>query len=130
VAVAALERAAQLTDDPTRRRDRLLRAAELAFELGRRDLVVRLVRETEPLELGPVERGRMIWVQEMIELGSLGDAARERSLVWMAERARDDGNSDLALDLLWLVASRCWWANHDQETRGSRRRRGRADGIC
>lgn len=39
VTVAALERAATLSHDSTRRGERLLRAAELAFELGRRDLV-------------------------------------------------------------------------------------------
>jgi DNA-binding CsgD family transcriptional regulator/tetratricopeptide (TPR) repeat protein len=117
LAVAALERAARLADNPARRRDRLLRAAEMALGLGQRDLVARLVRETEPLQLSPVERAKMIWVQETIEVGRLGDPARERSLLWLARLAADEGDTNLALDLLWLVASRCWWANHDQAMR-------------
>jgi DNA-binding CsgD family transcriptional regulator len=117
LAVAALERAARLADNPARRRDRLLRAAEMALGLGQRDLVARLVRETEPLELRPVERAKMIWVQETIEVSRLGDPAREQSLLWLARLAADEGDTKLALDLLWLVASRCWWANHDQAIR-------------
>jgi hypothetical protein len=48
VAAAALERAARLSDGPSGQGSRLLRAAELEFELGRPDLVVRLLREAEP----------------------------------------------------------------------------------
>ena len=44
-AVASLERSAGLSGEPSRRGERLLRAAELAFELGRRDIVARLLRE-------------------------------------------------------------------------------------
>ncbi|HEX6506155.1 MAG TPA: AAA family ATPase, partial [Chloroflexota bacterium] len=107
MAVAALERAARLADNPARRRDRLLRAAEMALGLGQRDLVARLVRETEPLELRPVDRAKMIWVQETIEVGRLGDPARDRSLLWLARLAADEGDTKLPLDLQWLVASRC-----------------------
>ena len=57
-AVAAQERAARLTTDPIQSGGRLLRAAELAFELGQRDLMVRLLREVEQLDLEPLDRGR------------------------------------------------------------------------
>src|SRR5262245_21791406 len=53
VAVAALERAAELSGDSARRGRRLLSAAELAFELGRPQIVLRLLREAQSLELEP-----------------------------------------------------------------------------
>lgn len=43
-AVTALEHAARLSSDPVRRAERLLRAADVAVELGRQDIVVRLPR--------------------------------------------------------------------------------------
>jgi hypothetical protein len=58
VAAAALERAARLSEDPTEHGNRLLRAAELEFELGRRDLAVGLLQEAEPLQLPAVGRQR------------------------------------------------------------------------
>jgi DNA-binding CsgD family transcriptional regulator len=40
-----------------------------------------------------------------------------RFLVETAERAAEAGDRDLALDLLWLVASRCWWSFLGEEQR-------------
>jgi len=117
VVAAALERAARLSDDPTGQGNRLLRAAELAFELGRRDLVVGLLHEAEPLQLAAVERGRMLWIREMIDPSSLGDAASVRSVVEAAAGVGADGDEGLALNLLWLVAQRCFWADPGKEAR-------------
>ena len=63
-AVAALERSAGLSGEPSRRGERLLRAAELAFELGRRDIVVRLLGEAEPVVQDRLSRARMAWIRE------------------------------------------------------------------
>ena len=117
VAVAALESAARLSDDPARRGSRLLRAAELAFELGRLDIMLPLFQEAERLELAPLERGRMTWIREMMDPRSLGDVARVRSLIDTADRAREEGDTDLALNLLWLAAARCWWTDPGKEAR-------------
>ena len=68
-AVAALERAAELTDDHRERGSRLLRAAELALELGRGDVVPRLLREAETLELGSVDGGRLVLIREAVSPG-------------------------------------------------------------
>jgi DNA-binding CsgD family transcriptional regulator len=118
-AVAAQERAAKLTGDPAHRARRLLRAAQLAFELGRRDLVDRLLREAEPLELGPLEPGRVLWIREMVDPRILGDGGRVRSLVETADRASLEGDSELALDLLWLAGQRSFWADPGEEARRS-----------
>jgi len=115
-AVSALERAARLSPQPALRGQRLLRAAELAFELGRRDLAARLVREAEPLTKGPLEEARMTLIQG-ISSSTVFDTESVRQLVETAERARQAGDTDLALNILWLVAQRCWWSDPGWEAR-------------
>jgi DNA-binding CsgD family transcriptional regulator len=117
VAAAALERAARLSDDPGGQGTRLVRAAELEFELGRRDLVAGLLREAEPLQLAAVEQRRMLWLREMIDPSSLGDAAKLRSMVDAATRVAAAGDRDLAVNLLWRAAQRCFWGDPGQDAR-------------
>jgi DNA-binding CsgD family transcriptional regulator len=115
-AVAALQRAASLSGDRARI-GRLLRAAQLAYELGRHDLAVDLLGQAEPLDLRPAERAREIWIRGSITDGILGDAASARSLAAIADRTGADGDSDLAVKLLCVAALRCWWADPGQLTR-------------
>ena len=115
-AVAALERAAELSADPGVRGRRLMRASDLAFELGRRDLLHRLLERAELLDLGEVERGRVTWIKEMTAQRILG-TEEIHSLVDVAERARKLGDRDLAIDLVWLVAQRCYWSAPADEAR-------------
>jgi DNA-binding CsgD family transcriptional regulator/tetratricopeptide (TPR) repeat protein len=117
VAAAALERAARLSDGPSGQGSRLLRAAELEFELGRPDLVVGLLREAEPLQLAAVEQRRMLWLREMIDPSRLGDAAKLGSLVDAAAWVAAAGDQDLAVNLLWRAAQRCFWGDPGQEAR-------------
>ena len=118
VAVQALHRAARLSDGP-QRVTRLLRAAELAFELGQHDLVLSLLEEAELLGLGPREHARATWIRESFADGIPGDAAQVRSLAELASRAAADGNSDFALKLLYGAALRCWWGEPGQAARDS-----------
>ena len=117
VAAAALERAAKLSADPAGQGHRLVRAAELEFDLGRRDLVVGLLQEAEPLQLTGVAHRRMLWLREMIDPTSLSDAAKLRSMVDAAARVAADGDQELAVNLLWRAAQRCFWGDPDQEAR-------------
>ncbi|GGM04194.1 AAA family ATPase [Dactylosporangium sucinum] len=108
-AVAALRRAAEVSADPQRRGERLLRAAELAFELGRPDLVSGLLDTGAAAELTPRQRTRMAWIRGRFDDG-VGDVpAGARSLTDLAERAAADGDAGLALKLLWGAALRCFW---------------------
>jgi DNA-binding CsgD family transcriptional regulator len=118
VAVQALWRAARLSDGPLRI-GRLLRAAELAFELGQHDLVLQLLAEAEPLALGPMEQARVTWVRESFADGIPGDAPQVRSLAEIAGSAAAGGDSDFALKLLYGAAVRCWWADPGQDARNS-----------
>ena len=116
VSVAALERAAQLTDAPARRGGRLLRAAELAFEQGRHDLVVRLLNDAEPLALDSADRTRLLWLRELLEEHLWSRATRVEDSVALAEQVQRDGAPDRALDFLMTVALKCWRFNPQQET--------------
>lgn len=117
VAVAALERAAQLSDDPIAKGRRTLQAAEFAFELGRQSDLVRLTHAAAHLELGPLERPRLAWLREVSEAGAWSGAARVATFVEIAWRMRFAGDTERALATLGLVALRCFWGNPEQATR-------------
>jgi DNA-binding CsgD family transcriptional regulator len=117
VAVAGLERAAQLSDDPARRGARLLDAAELALELGRPGDVARLLRAGEHLALGPLDQARLTWLRELGEEDAWSGATRVAAFAAIAERMRADGDATRALGALRMVALRCWWSNPPPEVR-------------
>src|SRR5512133_42040 len=116
VAVSAMRRAAELSAPASRSR-RLLAAAALAVEIGRRDLVEPLLREANQLDLDELERARVTWVEETSLTRPLGESERFTSLVAAAEQAGAAGDHDLHVDLLWLVASRAWWVEPGTEAR-------------
>jgi DNA-binding CsgD family transcriptional regulator len=118
VAVTALQRSAELSP-PAHRARRLVAAAELAFELGQRDLVVRMLGEVERLDPGPLERARATWVEEVAYTRPLADPARPAALLAAAEHAGEAGDRALQIDLLWLVASRAWLVNPAPSARRS-----------
>ncbi|HEX6354856.1 ATP-binding protein [Actinophytocola sp.] len=116
VAADALERAVRLGDDPARHGARLLRATEIAFELGRHDAVLRLLAEIDRTTLAPRERTRLSWLRE-VRQGGWSGTDRVAAFVEAADRMRLAGDPDRALEALLAVALRCWWSNPDQETR-------------
>jgi DNA-binding CsgD family transcriptional regulator len=107
-AAAAFERAAALTPDPADRGRLLLRAADAASDLGRSDIVMRLLREADSLDLDDHGRARWIWLEDAFHEGPVGDPGDIRSLVETATRA---GDRDVALGLLTAAAARCYWGN-------------------
>ena len=113
VALAALRRAVQLSD-PSRRATQVLAAAELAYERGRPDLAVPLMRELDFGELERGDAGRAWILREHLQSGALADQDRVRDLIAVAEQAED---RDVHHELLWLVATRTWWAGPDPATR-------------
>src|SRR5207244_12844257 len=112
-------RPAAVTPDPGRRGGRLLGEAGLAVELGRRGLVARLLRDAEPLL--PLVRGPLAEARVTLVRG-WGDTRvpqlhRLQSIVSIAERARSAGDPDVAWNLLWRLAQRCFWAEPGPEAR-------------
>lgn len=109
-AATSLGRAAELSDDPGARARRLLRAAELAFQVGRADLVRAFVEEARGLNLSARDRARAEWLSEIFYDGVPGDPERVLALVGLAEQARHD-DPELALTLLFAAGLRSWWGD-------------------
>ena len=116
-AVNGLERAAMLSADPERRVERLLRGAELAVELGRTDLVARMVSRVDAEELSPLASAHAAWVRDRFDDRTPGDASRILRLLADARLAASAGDTNLALELLLASAWRTWWALTDNGVR-------------
>ncbi|MEU8662186.1 AAA family ATPase [Actinoplanes philippinensis] len=122
-AVAALHRAGELTEQPAAATALVLRAAELASEIGARHEVERLLTESDLSALGPVEEARLANVLEVVRFGQFRDPAqRVRELIDRAVAARDAGSRQVYLQLLWRAASRCFFQATGPETAGARAR--------
>jgi DNA-binding CsgD family transcriptional regulator len=116
LALAALERAAELSVDREARALRLFRAGELAFELGRPTDTVRLLGAAQQLGLPSEERARASFVVEALEPTWSGSAT-VRGFARIAEELADAGYEDRALRTLNTIALRAHWENLDPETR-------------
>jgi hypothetical protein len=116
-AAAALERAAELTSEPRRRDERLIRAAEVAYELGLIDVVRRLLAQAEPMEVGPLEAARLQWLRQIIAGDFWSQAGVTRTFVTIAEQMAAGGDPDMALRWLVPIAHRCWWVRSKPRTR-------------
>jgi DNA-binding CsgD family transcriptional regulator len=110
-ALGALELAASLTPDESARARRLLAAAELAFQLGDRPAVGRLLDAATTLQLTSHDVARMTWLREIFNDGAPGDPDAVARLVDVARDVAAGGDSNLSLNLLQAAALRCWWAD-------------------
>lgn len=117
-AIAGLERASRLSLDPALRGRRLLRAADLALELGRAGTVERLLDEAERSELTPQQHLRAVGLRWLVGSQRVADdagyhtsAGAVAALARNAEEAAAGGDPELALRLLVDAAARSWWAN-------------------
>ena len=117
VAAAALERAAALTADPNRKGERLVRAAEIAHELGLVAVVRRLLGEAESLDVGPLDMARLAWLRQMISGDVWFESGAAKTFVTIAEQMRDGGDADMAMRSLVPIAHRSWWTRTRPRTR-------------
>jgi DNA-binding CsgD family transcriptional regulator len=117
VAAAALERAAALTADPHTKGERLVRAAEVAYELGLVDAVNRLLGQALPLEVGSLEAARLAWLQQMISGDVWFEQGAAKTFVTIARQIRGGGDADMAVRSLVPIAHRCWWTRPRARTR-------------
>lgn len=107
-AISALEKAARVGTGDQRAR-RLLRAAELAAEAGRRDDVERILLEARGLDLTARERALVTWLPSAFDDGVGEGAAGPGELVGLAEAVIADGDTELGMRIFWSVAMRCFW---------------------
>lgn len=117
VAVPALSRAARLVADPRRRTRILIRAAELAGDLNDRHQSRRLLERADLSEAGPVERARLLLVSDNAEFDPGEPRRRIHDMVRAAAGAYDFGAGDVAENLLWRAAARCFFQDGDPGTR-------------
>ncbi|GGL04483.1 LuxR family transcriptional regulator [Sphaerisporangium melleum] len=118
-AVAALEQAARLSETQDRLALRLLRAAELAIESGRRDTAERLVRDAQALGLPPRRRATASWLLSVFEDGVREDVSRVAELAELAGSVAADGHIEPAVRILWGAAMRCFWCEPGPRARRS-----------
>ncbi|TQM26411.1 ATP-binding protein [Nocardia bhagyanarayanae] len=116
-AIAALERAADLSDDPGRRADRLLRAAELAVDSGRRDTAERLVLAARALPTTPRHDATAAWLLSGFDDGVRENPSRIGELAELAASVAADGHPDAAMRILWGAAMRCFWSEPGADAR-------------
>jgi DNA-binding CsgD family transcriptional regulator len=116
VALAAHERAAELSGDRPERALRLFRAGVLAFELGRPADSERLLMAAQQLGLPPQERALAAFEVESLEPTWSG-AATVASFVRIAQELAEAGHEDQALRTLNAISLRAHWENLDGATR-------------
>jgi DNA-binding CsgD family transcriptional regulator len=106
-----LERAAALSIDRRGRQERLLAAADAAYELGRYPDVQRLLADVRREVLDRPTADRLAYMEGVFDDGAPGDRDGVRALVAGAVKARDTGDEDHALLLLSGAGRRCWWGD-------------------
>jgi DNA-binding CsgD family transcriptional regulator len=117
MAIEVLENAARLSSTARARSERLLRAAELAADLGQPDLLEHLLRQIdvdEQDQLAPLQIG---WCREISQPPTVDDPAKVPALLGFATQAHAAGAKYLAANFLWRAAQRCWWTNASDELR-------------
>jgi DNA-binding CsgD family transcriptional regulator len=112
-----LRRAAELSQDDRHRGHRLLRAAELAFELGHHETVSGLMSHARLLTLDPADYARLAGLEGVFDDGIPGDEDNITRLVAAAGRARQGGEEDLATSLLLGACNSCYWGAAGEDLR-------------
>ncbi|MEU9343215.1 AAA family ATPase [Streptomyces sp. NPDC048278] len=116
-AVPALRQAADLVLDPQRRTGMLVRAAELSSEINDRTGVQTLLDRTDMSTLGRVERARLMVVSDNCAFEPSEPQRRIQDMVTAAAGAFDAGARDVAENLLWRAAARCFFQDGDARVR-------------
>jgi len=117
VAGAALERAAALSVEPRMRAERLLAAAEAAYELGLVDDARRLLQQISLPDLGRSAAARLAWLNEVISGDVWFETGATKTFVTLAREIAESGDADMALRSLLPIAHRCWWTGPQVRTR-------------
>ncbi|MFG1991878.1 AAA family ATPase [Actinoplanes sp. NPDC048988] len=116
-AVPALQQAASLVRDQRRRTSVLVRAAELSGQLSHRGRTRALLAGADPAVMGPVERARLLLVSDNAAFEPDEPQRRIHDMLTAASGAAAAGARDVADNLLWRAASRCFFQDGDAATR-------------
>ncbi|MGR6916751.1 AAA family ATPase [[Actinomadura] parvosata] len=116
-ALAAMERAAQLSEDPQQRGSRLLWATAMADEQGDAESIRRLLGLVDESRLRPAERARLAWFREVYLGTGWSGSTRLRVYNELIDAMRTAGDVELTLESLVNISLRFYWSNPDEETR-------------
>lgn len=117
LAVEAMERAAYLSSDPARRASRLVDAAAMAFDLGDRVALKRLVSRAEDADLAPVDRSRLTFIHDITLHYVWTGVDRMSELARFVDEMRERDGSEFALRWVTSVSTRWFFSNHTREVR-------------
>ena len=119
VAVEALERAATLSADGRARGTRLLRAAEVANEIGRMDVIGQMLAEADPIDVPALEDRRQAWITALA-LSGPGLRARRPISGPSSPPPREPGKTARPT-WVWRFSNspraRSWWLDPASEIR-------------
>jgi DNA-binding CsgD family transcriptional regulator len=116
VVIEVLQNAAKLSKTAKARRERFLQAAEIVTDLGRPGLLEHLLREAAVDPSDELGTARVGWCREMSQPLMVNDLGKISALVKFSDQAHANGAKDLASNLLWRAAQRCWWSNASSVT--------------
>ena len=117
LALEAMERAAYLSADPARRASRLVDAAAMAFDLGDRVALKRLVSRAEDADLAPVDRSRLTFIHDITLHYVWTGVDRMSELAGFIDEMRARDGSAFALRWVTSVSTRWFFSNHTREVR-------------
>lgn len=119
LAITALERAVLLTPGVAQQGQRLISAAELAFEIGDQEAFYRLLAKCRGLDLPARERSKLACLQGIVDDGTPANVDGVRELLGLAEWAKTRGDLDLTLQLLHGAARNCWFGSPPADVRAA-----------
>ena len=111
VALAAVGRAAQLSEDPAERGHRQMWACYLAHEQGDSETVRRLLTEIDETTLRPSDRARLIWPRETYSHAAWSGPDRLLAYADLIDAMRRDGDTSTAVQALSEIGLRVYYSN-------------------
>ncbi|WP_456683548.1 hypothetical protein [Bradyrhizobium sp. S3.14.4] len=75
----------------------------------------RLLRQADIDETNQLALVRIAWCREISQPPAVNDPAKILALIGFAAKAHAAGAIDLAANLLWRAAQRCWWSSASDE---------------
>ncbi|MFF3855874.1 LuxR C-terminal-related transcriptional regulator [Micromonospora sp. NPDC002575] len=111
LALAALTRAVQLSQDPAARGHRQVSSALVAHEQGDPHTVRRLIDEIDENALRPADHARLTWLRETYLPVAWSGPERLLTYADLIDRMRRDGDPERALQALNDLALRVYYSN-------------------
>jgi DNA-binding CsgD family transcriptional regulator/tetratricopeptide (TPR) repeat protein len=108
VAISAMDRAIQLSQDREMAGMRSLVLAELCFEIGKQEDTDRALADAGTRALDRRQQAQLAWLRDLIVQHALDQRGIENFIALARERS-EDGDFDLAMRLLMTASRRCYW---------------------